>query len=680
MDSFSLDILPQYVRQTDEKERINGQEHRLHEVQKRIKKDFEQLPEFTIITAPTGTGKSYAFPFPVLNAKKKAGSGMDSSRAIRGMIVLPTNALIAELSASFQKTYPQLVINELTGPALNRWELKGHARWKKAIDIVEESDLIITNPDIVNYAMHGGYHQWTRSKKTGGTRFSRFLSAFGYVIFDEYHLYDEAQIANILTLVKLRYLFLQHYGVRPGSSEGIRFLFVSATPEVGLRTLLKNEGYAHEEIIEHIVDSPASARAIHGRLTVEFVDHPQNVAHLVHGKLSEILEVLRQGKRALLILDKLRDVQELAAELRTILPQYTVYESTGYVAKGEDHGALVKAAQLIIATNKAEVGVNYDVEYCLMEPGKHYQNFVQRFGRVSRGDLSGKVVVSVPNRYAKFRRRFKKKEELSYYDFIDAMRELLQGRRFYIDRVPMYWGEYLWSIENYIRRHQEYSVGKYLRRRLEETGMLEGKVRQRYYLLDRIHRKICAMMEAVQGHKASQRHWDEQVEALQQRGGRVAQWALWWKNYLETYLTFRDGSKVVLIEDRQKGQTLEYSLDWILQHKVIKEVVPIQKEPYEIVKYIVGPLKEQDKDLQYTVSTLPNVGVQGNNYLSYQEVFDLDKVFRRAVERIDDKLRKGVGSLEEAQRDLLEDVVQLSHTFDRKRLKIEEIENNDNIL
>ena len=63
MDSFSISIKPQYVRQTKEKEVINGLECQLHEVQKRIKLDFDQLPEFTLIHGADRHRKELCFSF-----------------------------------------------------------------------------------------------------------------------------------------------------------------------------------------------------------------------------------------------------------------------------------------------------------------------------------------------------------------------------------------------------------------------------------------------------------------------------------------------------------------------------------------------------------------------------------------------------------------------------------------
>lgn len=676
MDSFLVDINPQYVRLTDEKEVIDGNECYLHEVQKRIKLDFNQLPEFTIITAPTGTGKSYAFPFPVLNAKKRPVD-FDSDE-IRGLIVLPTNALISELTSSFRQTYKDqgLVVNELTGRSLDEYGVKGYYRWKKALEIAQESDLVITNPDLLNYAMHGGYHQLTNFKNTGGTRFDAFLRYFDYFVFDEYHLYDEAQIANILTLVKLRELLLPHYKAERGQANGIRFLFVSATPENGLKTIFEREGYEYEEIVEEIVNDSINARPIHGKLTVEFVDN-KDIKALVWNRIEEVKQVLKTRK-ALIILDRLRDVEELSNELRSCLKGYTIYKSTGYVSKTENHKEEIEKANLIIATNKAEVGVNYDVEYCIMQPGKYYQNFVQRFGRISRGDITGKIVVGICKQFKDYLKTFKNKEQYDYYEFLDLMRLRMHGRKFYSERVPMYIGEYIWCITNQIRRNQEYQIAQVLNRRLSETNFFNGKEAQRFYLFCKIDDLICEMMKiGLRKDKISKTYWDKEVNTLKDRHPSIYQWAIWWSNYLNTYLSFRDGSKVVKIYDRIKDEELDYSLAWILQHKTIEGIELIQTEPYEVVRYTVGKLKDQDKDLQYAVSTLPNVNMKRNNLLSYKDMFELKKIFKESVDRIYDKVKYGVTDLDDLQAELCKTIEPLSLTFSRKRLKIESINSNE---
>ena len=167
MKTINFNIKSQYVKQTDSLERFpDGKggfnEYPLHLVQKRMKEDFENFPDFTIITAPTGTGKSYAFPFPVLNSQKQAAFG-GLRKGKRGLIVLPTNALIDELHENFTSTFKEIKIGKLTGKhitELQKDDLKKGTfhRFSKMLEISQENDLVITNPDIINYAMHGGYH------------------------------------------------------------------------------------------------------------------------------------------------------------------------------------------------------------------------------------------------------------------------------------------------------------------------------------------------------------------------------------------------------------------------------------------------------------------------------------------------------------------------------------------
>ncbi|MEM7369556.1 MAG: type I-D CRISPR-associated helicase Cas3' [Bacteroidota bacterium] len=682
MDSFTIHIRPQYVKLTEEEERIGGKVCRLHEVQKRMKVDFLSLPEFTIITAPTGTGKSYAFPFPVLQAAQH------SIDKVRGLIVLPTNALISELTASFRQTYENLNISQLTGPELDKYDLRGLKRWKKAIEITESSDLVITNPDILNYAMHGGYHKWAGNTNTSMSRFDVFFKKFNFLIFDEYHLYDEAQIANILTLVKLRRFFLQHDIPNEQNYYGIRFLFVSATPEKGLKEIFESEGYEYEEIIEEIVSEPENTRQIHGTLEVEFVSS-EEIQSLVTQKIPELHTVLKKQK-ALVILDQVRKVQELEEELASEFSAYTIYPSTGYVSKRENHKTKIESANLIIATNKAEVGVNYDVDYCIMQPGKFYQNFVQRFGRISRGEQDGKVVVAIENNrlFRKMKKAFDGQADFDYYDFLDIMRERLQGKEFYTKKVPLYLGEYMWCIQNSIRRFQNFDIWRYLKRRMNEEDFFQGRVSQRYFLFQQIDEKIRDLIKtSLNLTHVSKKHehfehkdYAKTIKRLEKQDYRTYQWVIWWHKYLDTYLTFRDGSKVVKIFDQVKGEELEYSLDWILQHKIVEQIIIEQTEPYEIVTYVVGSLKDRDRDIQYSVSTIPNAGKNENNYLTYSDLFRLDKVFKKAVLRIKDKVKNGVEKSDFLQLELLGLVDQLVLTFDRKRLSITDIQSDDTIL
>jgi len=658
MDKFSIKIKPQFVKLTDEKEIFpNGQECFLHLGQKRMKLDFDKFPEFTIFTAPTGTGKSYAFPFPVINAKKHSNP-FDEGK-IRGLIVLPTNALIDELSESFSKTYPVLKVSNITGKTLDEFAVKGFNRWFKVLELCKEADLVITNPDVINYAMHGGYHQFAW-QNTGRKEFYNFLELFGYIVFDEYHLYDESQIANILTLIYLRDIFLNE-------NNKIKYFFVSATPERALKSILEKKGYDVEEVIEQIVEVSDNARAIHGKIDVEFCSLT-NLDSLLTEYQLDINEMISSRKKILFVLDKLVDVQNLSNKLLVKYPNLTIYQSTGYAPQSDNQQHKIDTANIIVATNKAEVGVNYNVEYCIMQPGKYYQNLIQRFGRVARGNLNGRVVICFDNNvtFNKLKKAFCGEKELSYYEFIEKIQFEIQSKKFYEEKVPYYQGEYVWCIEKNLKSQKNaYNSLMYFKERLDEENFFKNKESySRYKLFSDIDKSIYNLKKEFPD-GVSAKAWDE-----------------WWTNYLNTFLTFRDNSLVVQVYDKSMNIELSYSLEWILQYKEILDIEEIKKDNYIIRKYIVGELKERDRDIQYLTDTIPGKGIGSieNQFLNSKDIYELSKTFENRIINIQKKKKNGIEKIEKMQMDLLEKVIQLGKTFDKKRLNIIDIKGNDNFL
>jgi hypothetical protein len=220
---------------------------------------------------------------------------------------------------------------------------------------------------------------------------------------------------------------------------------------------------------------------------------------------------------------------------------------------------------------------------------------------------------------------------------------------------------------------------------LNEAGSFQSKFYARYKVMKNIDDKIREMimyhlkLDRLTKNERKQKEYKIYLR-LEKQAPRTFEWLTWWNNYLDTYLTFRDGSKVVKIFDTIRNEELEYSLKWILQHKEVIKIETIQKNKYEIVKYTVGDLKERSNDIQYTVSTLPNAGMSRNNILEFGDMYELDKVFKNAVGRIYDKVRKGIDKKDDLQMELCKLILELHRTFDRKRLKIEDIENEDIFL
>lgn len=670
MKQFNFSIKPQYVKQTDTLGQFpdgkgNYNEFPLHLVQKRIKEDFDSFPEFTIITAPTGTGKSYAFPFPVLNSQKQAGfSGLRQGK--RGLVVLPTNALIDELHKNFTNMYQsEISIGKISGKYLNELQKKGFDRWIGILEMAQNNDLLITNPDIINYAMHGGYHKryWG---KTGRKEFQNFLDYFDYIIFDEYHLYDEAQIANILTLTYMHEIFSKE-------NHKIKYLFVSATPEKGLQDVLNDFKHEHQEIIEEIVSDKEDARAIHGKLDVE-IHHARSYIQLIENKYDEVETEIKSGRKVLIIFDALAELQQFYHIISKRFDDCRIVQSTGYAAETDNQNEQIKTAHIILATNKAEVGVNYGVEYAIMQPGKFYGNFVQRFGRVARGDIEGKIVVAIKeNIQFNALKKNIQETELDYYGFLQIIQSVFQAKMFYSEIVPSYIGEYLWCIEQNIYRHNpkginfgNYQSKEVFKNQINEVEIVENiKYSARYNLFQSINSKI------------------DQLKKTEPNGTTVRAIEKWWERYRDTYLTFRDSSKIVQIVDEIEQIELSYSLEWILQYKEVIGVPEIiKRDNYEIIKYTVGDLKERDKDLQYEISTIPTLS-ETPTLAMYSEL-DSDKklklLFELKVHELIKKRKKGWNEFDKLVVDLLDRIKLLSLTFNRKRLKIENIITNNQFL
>ena len=666
MRQLKFSIKPQYVKQTDTLGQFpdgkgNFNEFPLHQVQKIIKEDFDKLPEFTIITAPTGTGKSYAFPFPILNSQQKGGFG-GIRQGKRGLIVLPTNALIDELHDNFSIMYKNKInIGKITGKYLNELQKKGFERWTSIIEIAQKNDLIITNPDIINYGMHGGYTRYQQN--TGRKEIQNFISLFDYIIFDEYHLYDEAQIANILTLTYIHDIF-------NGNNHKIKYLFVSATPEKGLQEVLKDFNLNYKEILEEIVSDKEKARAIHGQLDVE-IYLARNYSQLIESKYDEIKSEIEAGRKVLIIFDTLAELHKFSKVISLQFPKYKIVQSTGYGAEDENQNDEIKIAHIILATNKAEVGVNYGVEYAIMQPGKFYGNFVQRFGRVARGDLKGKIIVAMKEnvQFNQLNKNLQNKE-FEYYDFLNKIRSVFKQKKFYSETVPAYMGEYIWCIEQNISRYNPKgkNFGNYYSKEVFKQGISKinltenSKYLARYRLFQSIHSQINQL-------KQNFPHGMKEI-------------ANWWERYRDTYLTFRDTSKIVQIIDEGENKELSYSLEWILQYKTILNIEKIKKDNFTIEKYTVGEQKERDKDLQYEISTIPTLsGIPA--IVMYSELNTdkkLKQLFERKVQELVNKKNKSWTNFDKQLAEVLKKIKLLSLTFNRKRLKIENIITNNQFI
>jgi hypothetical protein len=260
-------------------------------------------------------------------------------------------------------------------------------------------------------------------------------------------------------------------------------------------------------------------------------------------------------------------------------------------------------------------------------------------------------------------------KELAYYDFLEKVEKAFQTKKFYSESIPAYIGEYMWCIkQNILDQKQNWTTQELFKEKIEKIGLKNNpKYSARYNLFQSINSHIWALKQKYKTVP------NPTVTAIDK----------WWENYRNTYLTFRDNSKVVEIYDEIEKKHLSYSLEWILQYKeIIGEPETIKKENYEIVKYTVGEVKERDKDLQYEISTVPTFS-DVPCIAHYDELFSDKKIkilFQKNIEDLRKKNKKGWKNINIELVKFCEKLFLLSGTFNRKRLKIENIISNNQFI
>ena len=136
----------------------------------------------------------------------------------------------------------------------------------------------------------------------------------------------------------------------------------------------------------------------------------RDVLDACRGEGSAISRTLRSGQAVVVILDSVARLKGARDELSEIFRSHGVAEEDILTINSIDdahrtfrdaHGiggrtADPQRARAILATSSIEIGVTFSASLMIMDPGHDSCSFVQRVGRVSRGDLPGRVVVAGP--------------------------------------------------------------------------------------------------------------------------------------------------------------------------------------------------------------------------------------------------------------------------------------------
>ena len=354
-----------------------------------------------LVSAPTGSGKSYAFMRAVLDEKAHV------------LFVVPTKRLLQNLIEDARGQAREQLRLRMWGDAqIEAWiheqivEWSGNqtregsesltaARVRQFLtgSVLSDGRVIFAIPEVVVGMISG-----IRIKGASALNPFLYLRRFDHIVFDEFHTIDDRSfgLACLFSLLAVT--------ERQG-----KVSLLSATP-VDVTNVLEKAGVVEddiEKITEDVVDGHVSGnRPIHGNVTVSLREC--SLPESVRLSLDELRTSIASERTVIVIYDSLQRLKQQEMAIRMSLRKVGVPDQKILTISSLDdserkpgearrgyHYADPRDYDVLLCTSSVEVGVTFHSTLMFMEPGHDLASFVQRIGRVSRGKDDGQVIVSL---------------------------------------------------------------------------------------------------------------------------------------------------------------------------------------------------------------------------------------------------------------------------------------------
>jgi CRISPR-associated endonuclease/helicase Cas3 len=323
------------------------------------------------ITTPTGSGKTLAsYAYTIRHQTPAFG-------------VYPTNELIRDQERALKRWIDpnqEYHLLRVDSAQLDDWQSKlDLQRHSETLEhLLNWEPTILTNPDILFYIFFGLYG----GPEGVGRRLFSLIGQYRIFVFDEFHLYNVKQMADVAFLVGTLHSINPAYGRV--------FIFASATPESPAMPWLRDRLHLPVEVIAGEPSDAPEARTIAYpvRLTILPADLQRwEGTKALSEYLPQIQEFLRTYPQARLvtILDAVAGAIETAQALRGLFPGRPVGEVHGFSSDQERAEALRQP--FTVGTSTIEVGIDFQDETekdLLIFEARTAGQFIQRFGRLAR--------------------------------------------------------------------------------------------------------------------------------------------------------------------------------------------------------------------------------------------------------------------------------------------------------
>ena len=352
-------------------------------------------------THNTGTGKTEA---SLLYLFQLNGTGKNV------LFIAPTNALLAQHAEDITKfvtnnglNFKVLRVTAAEIRAIEREQRPGQRPGETLQQLIRnylEFDpvamqrqpiILVVNPDIFYYTLYFRYGAHDRRNV-----FERFLTAFDYIVVDEFHYYDAKQLANFL----FAFALFDQFGYF--DARGRKVCLLSATPPQTVVSYLDRIfkqrwtriGPDNEPAdSQNLETTPALAP-----LTLEVVGG--TLEEWMEQGAAQVVDWVRQRQDGAIISSSLAAINNVHARLRRALDADDMGRITG--PEPEEERARATARRLILATPTVDIGYNFDkldksrqnIDFVACD-ARYGDELLQRIGRAGR--VLGQPETTVPS-------------------------------------------------------------------------------------------------------------------------------------------------------------------------------------------------------------------------------------------------------------------------------------------
>ena len=358
-----------------------------------------------LVSAPTGSGKSYAFMRAVLEEGAHVFFFVPTKRLLQNLIDDAREQAQEQLrsrgwgDAEVKAWIDEQIVEWSGNQASDGTESLAAARVRQFLNrgVLSGGRLIFAIPEVVVTMISG-------IRITGASTVNPFLYLrhFDHIVFDEFHTIDDRSfgLACLFSLLAV--------AERQG-----KVSLLSATP-IDVTKVLERLGVGAgevEQISEEIVAGhPLGHRPIHGDVALSLREC--SLIESIRLSIAAVRASIAAGRTVIVIYDSLRrlkqEAEKLESEIQRILIESGLQHSKILTINSIDDskrkpGELRRGSRyedpreydVLLCTSSVEIGVTFRSTLMFTEPGFGLASFVQRVGRVSRGEDNGQVIVSL---------------------------------------------------------------------------------------------------------------------------------------------------------------------------------------------------------------------------------------------------------------------------------------------